>query len=298
MVPGAKATAGVYGPAPQPAHGLVGMPRVRKLFVCGGQLEPPLLSHRVNFPRLEFVLKGSYENLMEEGGRAVTVRLSRGMALFAAPNCWNLPTWRRRVRLLSVLFGKRQIGISLVTGTGAACPRLSARKFSLPRPMTGPLPKVLDAMLELQESGGPAAPLPELARTLLYCLRESIHQASVSEAGPAKSLLESVCSYLRDHYQLDITRKSVARQFGVSPNYLSRVFQGQARMTFSGYLSQLRIDHAKHLLRAYPLKLDDIAARCGYHDTAYFCRVFRHQAGVTAADYRAAHRRVGVTKIP
>lgn len=50
---------------------------------------------------------------------------------------------------------------------------------------------------------------------------------------------------------------------------------------------RVRTDRAKHLLRSYDLKLDDIAARCGYRDTAYFCRVFKRLAKMTAADYRA-----------
>ncbi len=271
---------------------------VRRVYVCGRQLEPPALSHRVDFPRLELVLRGTYENLMEANKQAVTVRLKRGMALFAAPNCWNLPTWRRRVRLLSVLFGKRHIGISLVNGAGAGPPRLTARKFSLPRPLTGPLPKVLDAMLELQESGGPPAALPELARALLYCLRESLSQTHAQMPNPPKALLQSVCVFLQSHFQYDVTRASVARLFAVSPNYLSRVFQLHGHMTFSNYLRHVRINRAKYLLRSYPLKLDDVAARCGFRDTAYFCRVFKSLAATTPASYRAAHKTPVGTKIP
>jgi AraC-like DNA-binding protein len=272
--------------------------RVTKVYICARQLEPPVLSHVVNFPRLELVLSGCYENLIEANNRAVTVRLTAGTALFAAPNCWNLPTWRRRVRLLSFLFGEKQIGIRLVSGAGAASPRVTARKFSLPRPLTGPLPKVLEAMVELQAAGGPVAALPELARALLCCVQEAIRQPAVQKVNPAKSLLEHVCVFLQNHYQYDISRESVARQFAVSPNYLSRVFQAHGQMTFSRYLMHVRTDRAKHLLRSYGLKLDDVAARCGYRDTAYFCRVFKRLARMTAADYRAQHQSGQATKIP
>jgi AraC-like DNA-binding protein len=270
--------------------GLLRPPRVTKVYICARQLEPPALSRRVISPRLELVLSGCYENLIEADNRAVTVRLTAGTALFAAPNCWNRPTWRHRVRLLSLLFGKKRIGIRLVSGAGAANPRVTARKFSLPRPLTGPLPKVLEAMVELQAAGGPVAALPELARALLCCLRESIRQPAPQKADPAKSLLEHACVFLQNHYQCDITRESVARQFAVSPNYLSRVFQARGRMTFSSYLMHVRTDRAKRLLRSYDLKLDDVAARCGYRDTAYFCRVFKRLVKMTAADYRAQYQ--------
>jgi AraC-like DNA-binding protein len=263
---------------------------VGKVYVCGRQVAPPALSHVVNFPRLELVLSGCYENLMEVNNRVLTVRLTRGHALFAAPNCWNLPNWRHRLRLLSLLFGSNRIGLSLVTGAGTANPRLAARKFSVARPMTGPLPRVLDAMLELQAAGGPMAAMPELTRALLSCVREAIRQPAPVVVSPARSLLEAACGFLQDHFQSDISRRSTARHFAVSPNYLSRVFQVQGHMTFRGYLAQVRTDHAKHLLRTCDLKLDDVATRCGYRDTAYFCRVFKRLAQVTAANYRAAYR--------
>jgi AraC-like DNA-binding protein len=271
-------------------NGLLRRQPVAKVCMCSRQLEPPVLSHVVNFPRLELVLSGCYENVIEVDNRPVTLRLTAGTALFAAPNCWNLPIWRHRVRLLSLLFGKKQIGISLVTRAGAASPHVTARKFSLPRPLTGPLPKILEAMIELQAAGGPLAALLELARALLYCVQDSTHQPVQQTVHPAKSLFEDVCVFLQDHYQYEVTRESVARHFTVSPNYLSRVFQLQGHMTFSSYLMHVRTDRAKHLLRSYSLKLDDVAARCGYRDTAYFCRVFKRLAKATPANYRAQHK--------
>jgi YesN/AraC family two-component response regulator len=66
-------------------------------------------------------------------------------------------------------------------------------------------------------------------------------------------------------------------------------------MTFSSYLTLVRIDRAKHLLGNYNLKLDDISARCGYHDTPYFCHVFKHITHCTPMEYRL---KVGAAKMP
>lgn len=265
--------------------------QVTRVFVCGQTVEPPLLSHVVNFSRLEVPLSGCYENQIEAGQHPTTVQLKPGDALFAPPNCWNLPTWRQPVRLMSILFGKKQLGVSIVTSKNPAQPRLMAKKFTRPRPLTGPIPKILDAMIELQAAGEVDAPYVELARALLQCLGKSYQQPETAEACPAKSLLEEVCIYLQNHYPYDVTRESVARHFGISPNYLSRIFQLQGHMTFSSYLMHVRTDRAKFLLRGYNLKLDDIAARCGYRDTAYFCRVFKKLAKATPAEYRTNQKK-------
>src|SRR6478736_6254877 len=96
---------------------------VREVFVCGRALHPPLFSHVVTFPRLEIPLKGVYENQLEQNGQIETLRLEPGSVLFAAPNCWNNPTWKRKVSVLSLLFGKKQLGISLVTARGPGTPQ-------------------------------------------------------------------------------------------------------------------------------------------------------------------------------
>lgn len=263
---------------------------VQEVYVCGRQLEPPLLSHVVNFPRLELPLSGCYENQIEVNHQVTTVQLRPGAALFAPPNCWNLPTWRQPVRLMSLLFGRKQVGISIVTAKSPARAVFTVQKFSQPRPLTGPVPKILEAMIEVQAAGGPQAAYAELARALLSCVQQAFLHPLPETAGPTKSLLEDVCVYLQNHYQYDITRESVARQFGISPSYLSRIFQVQGHMTFSSYLMHVRADRAKHLLRSYNLKLDEVSARCGYRDTAYFCRVFKRLAKLTPAEYRAQQR--------
>jgi len=263
---------------------------VSRVFVCGREAEPPMLSHVVNFPRLEIPLAGCYENRVELGRQVTMVRLKPGDALFAPPNCWNLPTWQQPVRLMSLLFGRKQVGISIVTSENPAKPRLVAEKFSLARPLTGPVPRILDAMMELVAAGGPEAAYADLARALMRCLSAANQEPEAGDDRLHRSLLEEVCVYLQGHYQYDVSRESVARHFSVSPNYLSRVFQVHGHMTFCSYLMHVRVDRAKYLLRTYDLKLDDVAARCGYHDSAYFCRVFKRLTKSTPAAFRTQHK--------
>ena len=264
---------------------------VGKVFVCGRKLHPPAYSHVVNFPRLEIPLHGCYKNQIENNGDRITVELGPGTALFAAPNCWNLPAWSGKLEMMSLLFGRKQLGISLVQTQGRGVPQLAAQKFSTPWPLTGALPHILKAMVELQSADGPQAVFVDLTRALVRSIQELLRHPETRSTGRAHGLLESVCIYLQNHYQYDITRDSVSRQFEVTPNHLSRLFQTHGNMTFSGYLTHVRIDRAKHLLLSYNLKLDEIAVRCGYRDTAYFCRVFKQLTKVTPAEYRGITRR-------
>jgi AraC-like DNA-binding protein len=268
-----------------PSHQLRRHP-LKQVFVCGRRLNPPVYSHVVNFPRLELPVSGVYENEIEIADRIERVRLRPGMALFAAPECWNLPEWKPGLELLSIHFGRTQLGISLVSARFRSYPEVDAKKFSTPRPLTGPVPHILNALNELQAANGPIAAMLELSRGLLHCVEDLLKQPATQPASHALKLLEDIRVFLQSHYQYEITRDSVAQQFAISPNHLSRLFQTHGRMTFSGYLTQVRIERAKHLLRNYNLKLDDIAARCGYNDTPYFCHVFKNLTKQTPREYR------------
>ena len=261
---------------------------VREVFVSGRQLHPPLFSHIVTFPRLEIPLQGRYENQIEQEGKIETVSLRPGSALFVPPNCWNYPTWERKVEVMSLLFGKKQLGISIVHAKGPAMPQLVANKFAVPAPMSGPIPHILEAMLELHSVKEPAAAFSELARALMQCVERLVHESPAPEAeNRGQSFFERVCVYLQGNYQNDITRDSVAHLFAVSPNHLSRVFHRHGHMTFIDYLTHVRIARSKFLLCNYNFKLEDVAVRCGFRDAPYFCRVFKRLTRTTPVEYRA-----------
>lgn len=263
---------------------------IRTVLVCGRKLHPPICSHIVNFPRLEFPVRGCYENRIESDGEMVTVRLKPGDALFAAPNCWNFPVWHQGLELMSLLFGAKQIGISMVTAQSRGEPQLAAKKYSIPRPMTGALPHLVEALVELQAANNPSRIIPDLARALITHVGEMLQQPHEPVASRSQAFLENICVFLQNHYQYDISRESVAQQFGVSPTHLSRLFQTHGNMTFSNYLTYVRVDRAKHLLRSYNFKLDEISERCGYHNTPYFCQTFKRFTKMTPAEYRAQVR--------
>jgi AraC-like DNA-binding protein len=261
---------------------------VREVFVSGRQLHPPLFSHVVTFPRLEIPLQGRYENQIEQNGKVEAVSLMPGSVLFVPPNCWNYPTWKRKVEIMSLLFGKKQLGISIVLAKGRTSAQLVANKFAVPAPVSGPIPHILEAMLELNSVKEPARAYPQLANALIQCVERLVQESPNPDAeNHRQSFFERVCVYLQGNYQNDITRDSVAHLFAVSPNHLSRVFHRHGHMTFIDYLTHVRIARSKFLLCNYNFKLDDVAVRCGFRDAPYFCRVFKRLTRTTPVEYRA-----------
>jgi AraC-like DNA-binding protein len=150
----------------------------------------------------------------------------------------------------------------------------------------------------MEAMDSPRQTLTELTRALIHSVEDLLKQPRVQSVSHAQRLLEDIRVFIQNHYQYQITRDSVAQQFSISPNHLSRLFQTHGHTTFSGYLTQVRIDRAKYLLRSYNLNVDNIAAHCGYNDTPYFCHVFKHLTKCTPKEYRLRVLQAGAKPNP
>ncbi len=85
----------------------------------------------------------------------------------------------------------------------------------------------------------------------------------------------------------DLTLISVAKEVYISPNHLSTMFSRETGETFINYITKLRLEQAKVLLRTTDMRTADIAYEVGYNDTHYFSYVFKKNTGLTPKGYRA-----------
>jgi len=106
----------------------------------------------------------------------------------------------------------------------------------------------------------------------------------------AKRLAEQAADYLQRHYMRDdISLESVADTLGTSPYVLSRAFKAATGTNFIDYLTGLRLEKAKQLLRESELKIHDVAGMVGYQHS-YFNRIFKKLEGMTPTLYRERSR--------
>ena len=73
---------------------------------------------------------------------------------------------------------------------------------------------------------------------------------------------------------------------GISPNYFSALFKQSTGSSFINYLTNVRISHAKGLLKSGTSKTYEVAMRCGYENPTYFSTIFKRRTGVSPSEYR------------
>lgn len=95
-----------------------------------------------------------------------------------------------------------------------------------------------------------------------------------------------VAAYIRRHYREDINIAGLAKIFCMSPSQLKKVFKKETGFTVLEYVTECRIRRAKELLNEGELRIGEIADRCGYSTSQYFCKVFKQRTGLTPAEYQ------------
>jgi AraC-like DNA-binding protein len=90
--------------------------------------------------------------------------------------------------------------------------------------------------------------------------------------------------YLQEHAAENVTLQALARFAGLSAFHLCRVFRQTVGMTPHAYQTQVRVRHAKSLLRA-GLPITTVAAQTGFYDQAHLTRHFKRIVGLTPGRY-------------
>lgn len=103
--------------------------------------------------------------------------------------------------------------------------------------------------------------------------------------------------YLSAHYQEEVKIGKLADALGISRNYLSICFKNEIGVSPHDYLTNLRIDHASHLLKNTSLSVAAIASEVGYEDTFAFSRIFKKKVGISPRQYRNSNDELIVAKV-
>lgn len=98
--------------------------------------------------------------------------------------------------------------------------------------------------------------------------------------------IKDAIDFIYGHLHEAITMKQVAEQLHLNASYFSVLFKEQTGVTFSDYLTRIRLQKAKELLVATRLPVWEIAEKVGYQTVKYFIKVFKESEGTSPRQYR------------
>lgn len=127
----------------------------------------------------------------------------------------------------------------------------------------------------------------EMEATVEQVTRQLCQAVQNNQKTHSAQLTDQILAFLRQEYaNSDLTLSYVADHFYITSSYLSTFFKENVGDTFLNYLTRLRIDHAKELIRTTNLPMGEIATRVGYASGNTFTRIFKKVEGITPTQYR------------
>lgn len=118
-------------------------------------------------------------------------------------------------------------------------------------------------------------------------LIDSTSSVNVNYREKNEKLVASVESYTELHFaNPDLSLKSIAQTFNLSPTYLGKIFKSVKNCSYSVFLTNYRLERSKTLLLETPKTINEIALEVGFANSSYYATVFKGAYGMTPSVYR------------
>ncbi len=101
-----------------------------------------------------------------------------------------------------------------------------------------------------------------------------------------RKMIRDARQYILEHIHARITTEQLAAALGRNRTYLCACFKEETGLSVNDYITRIKMDEAKRLLRITDKPLHAIAEHLGYSTQSYFQNVFKKAVGITPLKYR------------
>lgn len=101
-------------------------------------------------------------------------------------------------------------------------------------------------------------------------------------------IIDSVKEYINNNYSKDLCLTILSQQFYISAPYLSKIFKECTGISLKQYISEIRVQKAKELLKNPSYKISEVAEMVGYDKVHGFLKMFKEATGMTPGEYRCS----------
>lgn len=144
-----------------------------------------------------------------------------------------------------------------------------------------------EAMRALRKSNRSVVHIKDIPGAWTPPARPGAQEEKISVGESQKEvLILRAKSYIEENYQREISLEEVSKIVDISPYYFSTIFKQIVGKNFIEYLTDIRMRHAKNLLKDRSRSIKEICSLSGYSDPNYFSRLFKKYEGITPTEYR------------
>lgn len=121
---------------------------------------------------------------------------------------------------------------------------------------------------------------------LLTELLSSTENSLTTKQSGNTEVITALLDHIHMNFAEDIVLERLAKEFAISRTVLFESFKRYTGSTPGSYLMQIRIKHAKLLLKTTNNSIEEIATQTGFKDAGHFSQIFKKEVGTTPLKYR------------
>lgn len=111
--------------------------------------------------------------------------------------------------------------------------------------------------------------------------------AMCSKVRNGSSNVLRIKNYIAANYRnSDLSVKQISEAMYMSLAYMCSIFKNETGITINQYITDIRLEDAKHLLKNKSYNISEVAAAVGFNDSQYFAKIFKKKTGVTPTAYK------------
>lgn len=99
-------------------------------------------------------------------------------------------------------------------------------------------------------------------------------------------VINEIKEIINKQYMKKLTVQEIAKQIGFTPNYISQIFKKETGYPLTKYITKIRIEASKELLKDSNFKVFEVADMVGFDNPYYFSTVFKKITGIHPSKYR------------
>ncbi len=122
---------------------------------------------------------------------------------------------------------------------------------------------------------------------IIYANRDAIPKIAVKKSNQILQVrMQKMLAFIQKNYATQISLEEISVSAGVSKSEAARCFEAYLHQSPGSYLLEYRLEVAQKMLLHEHYTIAEIAEKCGFSSSSYFCKIFKRELGMTPLQYR------------
>lgn len=130
----------------------------------------------------------------------------------------------------------------------------------------------------------------DIKQILIRYMMDNVNKYIEDQATAVSKPISIVKEYIQENYFRTIKLEEIASIVFLNSSYLCRLFKQQTGQTITEYITAVRIENAKKVLRESQKSIIDVSQSVGYMDVRHFSKQFIKNVGISPSKYRKLYR--------